>query len=269
MTIATMDDIASGLSAAQQCWSVKNITIPKSIGGYQSSWMGTGTPGAGGASPTYTTGSGYTCSSSTTGAINYNNATTQNYLAKFAATSTIAGTLVLVDRLWSCSGMGYANSTYTVTTPGSLPARITDSGLGCQIWCEQFAAAGAATGTLTVSYVDPGSNTESAVIPSTSLVSAPLIGQMQPVPLAAGYSTGVSQIASATNSATWTSGTFGITIVKPIAAIPISAAGAANSMDWAACALAKVPANACLMFIWQGAAATANQVLTQLSFIDK
>jgi membrane-bound inhibitor of C-type lysozyme len=268
MTIATMDDIASGLGAAQQCWSVKNITVPKAIGNYQSSWLGTGTPGAGVAGPAYTAGSGYTCSSSTTGAINYNNATTQNYLAKFAATSTIAGTLTLVDRLWSCSGMGYANTTYTVTTPGSLPARITDSGLGCQIWCESVLC-GSATGTLTVSYVDPSSNTESAVIPSTSLVSAPVIGQMQPVPLAAGYSTGVSQIISATNSATWTSGSWSITIVKPIATIPISVAGAANSLDWAACALAKVPANACLMFIWQGATATANQVLTQLSFIDK
>jgi hypothetical protein len=266
MSINSIDDIAQGLSVGQCRWALKNITVPKAIGSYQSAWLGVGFPGAGSASPAYTAGSGYTCDKSTTGALPYSNAAVKNWLAKWFATSTIAGTLILVDRLWSCSGMGYANSTYTVTTPGSLPARITDNGLGCQIWVEQFVAAGAASGTLTVNYKNPSDGNEAGVIPA--VVSAPLIGQMQPVPMATG-ATGVKSIVSAVNSATWTSGSWGITIVKPLAAISLPLAGIGNTLDWATLGLPDIPSDACLSFIWQGGAATANQVMTRLEIIDR
>jgi len=266
MTISTIDDIAAGLAVGQFRWVLKNITVPKAIGSYQSSWLGVGFPGAGSASPAYTAGSGYTCSSATTGTIPYTNASIKNYLAKWFASSTIAGTLILVDRLWSCSGMGYAASTYTVTTPGSLPARITDNGLGCQIWVEQFAAAGAASGTLTINYKNPADGAEAGIIPA--VVSAPVIGQMQPVPLATG-ATGVRSIVSAVNSATWTSGSWGVTIVKPLAAICIPLAGIGNTLDWATLGLPDIPDDACLSFIWQGGAATANQVISRMEIIDK
>jgi hypothetical protein len=245
---------------------MKNITVPKAIGSYQSSWLGVGFPGAGATPPAYTVGSGYTCDDATAGAIPYTNAAVKNFLAKWFASSTIAGTLILVDRLWSCSGMGYANQTWTVTTPGSLPARITDYGVGCQIWVEQFVAAGAASGTLTINYKNPADGAEAGVIPA--VVSAPVIGQMQPVPLATG-ATGVRSIVSAVNSATWTSGSWGLTIVKPIAAISIPLAGIGNTLDWATLGLPDIPNDACLQFIWQGGAATANQVMSRMEIIDK
>lgn len=266
MAITNIDDIAAGLANSQFRWVLKNITVPKAIGSYQSSWLSVGFPGAGAASPAYTAGSGYTCDRTKTGAIQYTNASVKNWLAKWFATSTIAGTLMLVDRLWSCSGMGFAIGTYTVTTPGSLPARITDDGVGCQIWVEQFAAAGAASGTLTVNYKNPADGAEAGVIPA--VVSAPVIGQMQPVPLATG-ATGVRSIVSAANSATWTSGSWGLTIVKPIAAISVPLAGIGNTLDWATLGLPDIPNDACLQFIWQGGAATANQVMSRLEIIDK
>jgi hypothetical protein len=162
--------------------------------------------------------------------------------------------------------MGYAASTYTVTTPGNLPARITDYGVGCQIWVEQFVAAGAASGTLTINYKNPADGAEAGVIPA--VVSAPLIGQMQPVPLLAG-ATGVRSIVSAVNSATWTSGSWGLTIVKPIASIPVPVAGIGSALDWATLGLPAIPADACLMFIWQGGATTANQIMSRIEIIDK
>jgi hypothetical protein len=266
MAITTIDDIAAGLAVGQCRWVLKNITVPKAIGSYQSSWLGVGTPGAGSASPAYTAGSGYTCDKSTVGAIPYSNAAVKNWLAKWFATSTIAGTLILVDRLWSCSGMGYANATYTVTTPGNLPARITDYGVGCQIWVEQFVAAGSASGTLTVNYKNPADGAEVGIIPA--VVSAPVIGQMQPVPLATG-ATGVRSLVSVVNSATWTSGSWGMTILKPIAALSLPLAGIGNTLDWATLGLPDLPSDACLSFIWQGGAATANQVMSRLEIIDK
>jgi hypothetical protein len=266
MTITTVDDIAAGLSAGQKINVLKNSTVPKAIGSYQSSWLGVGFPGAGGTSLIYNAGTAYTCSSATTGAIPYTNAATMNYLAQVFASSTIAGSLFIYDRLWSCSGMGFGTATYTVGTPGALPARITDDGVNCELWVEQLIAAGAASGSLTVSMINPVGGTVSAVLPA--VVSAPLIGQMQPVPLPAG-TTGVKSIISATNSATWTSGSWGLTICKPVASIEIPLAGIGKTLDWAALGLPVLPADACLFFIWQGGAATANQIMARLKIIDK
>jgi hypothetical protein len=266
MAILTVDDIAAGLANDQFRAVLKNITVPKSIGAYQSSWLGVGFPGAGAAPPAYTAGSGYTVSSATTGAILYVNGAVKNWLAQLSASSTIAGTLFIYDRLWSCSGMGFAAGTYTVTTPGNLPARITDNGLGCELWVEQFAAAGAASGTLTVNYVEPGGGARAGIIPA--VVSAPVIGQMQPVPLQVG-SLGVQQLTSVVNSATWTSGTWGMTICKPVAQIEVPLAGIGKTLDWAALGLPALTDDMCLFFIWQGGAATANQVQAKLRIIDK
>ena len=266
MAIATVDDIAAALANDQFRPVLKNITVPKAIGSFQSSWLGVGFPGAGATPPAYTAGSGYTVDKSTVGAIAYVNGAVKNWLVQLFASSSIAGTLFIYDRLWSCSGMGFAASTYTVTTPGALPARITDYGVGCEIWVEQFIAAGAASGTLTVNYKNPADGAEAGVIPA--VVSAPVIGQMQPVPLLAG-ATGVRSIVSVVNSATWTSGSWGMTICKPVAQIEIPLAGVGKTLDWAALGLPALVNDMCLFFIWQGGAATANQILARLRIIDK
>jgi len=266
MAISTVDDIAATLALDQFRPVLKNITVPKAIGSFQSSWLGVGFPGAGATSPAYTAGSGYTCDKSTVGAIAYVNGAVNNWLAQLFASSSIAGTLFIYDRLWSCSGMGYAASTYTVTTPGALPARITDYGVGCEIWVEQFVAAGSASGTLTVNYKNPADGAEAGVIPA--VVSAPVIGQMQPVPLLVG-ATGVRSIVSVVNSATWTSGSWGMTICKPVAQIEIPLAGIGKTLDWAGLGLPALTNDMCLFFIWQGGAATANQLMARLRIIDK
>ncbi len=266
MAITTVDDIAAGLGADQCRMILKNISIPKAIGAFQSSWLAAGFPGTGATSPVYTTGSGYTCDKSTAGAILYSNGLVKNWLAKLFMSSSVAGTIILLDRLWSCSGMGYANSTYTVTTPGSLPGRITDNGVGCEIWCEQFVGAGAASGTLTVNYKNPAAGNEAGVI--AAVISGPVIGQMQPVPLQAG-STGVSSIVSAVNSATWTSGSFGITIAKRIAHIEIPFPGAGRTLDWAALGLPVLTNDMCLQLVFLAAAATAPTIHGEIRIIDK
>ncbi|MCJ7797174.1 MAG: hypothetical protein MUQ56_10480, partial [Thermoleophilia bacterium] len=163
MTISTVDDIAAGLAVSQKCRILKNITACKAVGSHESSWLAVGYPGAGSAPPVYTAGSGYTCDRTTAGAIPYTNAAVKNYLAKLFASSVIAGTLRIYDRLWSCGGMGFAAGTYAVTTPGSLPARITDGGVDCELWVEQFIAAGAASGTLTANYVEPGGGARAGI----------------------------------------------------------------------------------------------------------
>ena len=267
MSIATLDDIASGLAVAQEIDFLKIFTAPKAAGAFQSGWLASGRPGAGSAPPAYTAGSGYACDKSTNGAAPLTNAVTQLYAGRLSANATLIGTLILFDRLWSCGGMGFAAGTYAVTTPGSLPARITDNGVNVEAWVEQFVAAGAASGTLTLNYLNANTGAaKSGVI--SAVVSAPVAGQLQPIPLAVG-DTGVRQVTSAVTSATWTSGSFGITLMKRVAEIPVMVVGGGAYLDWAALALARIPNDACLMFAWLASGTTAPTVLGELDIIDK
>ncbi len=244
----------------------KTFTNPKALGAMQSGWLATGQPGPGATPPLYTAGSGYTCDNSTVGSFNMTNASIRNSLAKLSVNSSINGTLMLFDRLWSCSGMGFAASTYTVTTPGSLPARITDDGINAQIYVEQFVAAGAASGTLTVNYIESTTAaSKAAVLPTVQ--SAPVIGQLQRVPLAAG-SAGVSSIVDVTNSATWTSGSFGLSILKPLMTCPVPNWSYSNIMDYAQLALQQVQDDSCLMLAWQAISASIPTINGDIVIID-
>lgn len=267
MAIATVDDIVAGLNSSQTRYYQKTFTAPKAVGAFQSGWTAAGNPAAGSAPPANTAGTGYTCSSATTGAIPLTNAAVQNWLARLSVGISQPGTLVIADRLWHCLSTGFAAATYTVTTPGSLPARITDNGVGVEAWVEQNVAAGAASGTLTLNYLNADTGAAKAGVIS-AVVSAPVVGQMQPIPLAAG-DTGIRSIVSFVNSATWTSGTFGITLLKRIIEIPIPGAGFGVSMDWAQLGLPKIPNDACLFAFFLAGSATAPVVLGSLEYIDK
>ncbi len=269
MAITTVDDIASALASAtanQRINYLKIMTAAKAAGSFESTWLNPGIPGAGAAPALFNAGSGYTADKSTAGAMKYTNAVTQNYLAKAVATGTVACSLVIADRLWACSGMGFAIATYTVTTPGALPARITDSGVGCELWVEQYVAAGAASGTLTANYLNTASAAKSGVI--SAVVSAPVVGQMQPVPLQSG-DTGISQLTSVANSATWTSGTWGMVILKRVIEIPLILANAGLTLDWASCALERIPADACLFGFILATTTAGPTILGAFDIIDK
>jgi len=264
MAIATVSDIATALSAAQRMRFIKNITAPKAAGAFQSAWLGTGIPGAGAAPPAYTAGSGYTCDRTTVGALGQANGATKNWLARLQAAMTQPGVLFIADRLWNCAGMGFAATTYTVTTPGALPARIVDAGLGCELWVEQNVAAGSVTGTLTANYLDSAAGAKAGVI--VTLVTSPVIGQMQPVPLADNL--GISQLVSVVNGGSWTSGTWGMTILKNYAQIEIPGIGYGQTQDWSK-VLTEIPANACLFFYFLANNATAPVALGTAWIIDK
>jgi hypothetical protein len=265
MSVNTVDDIVAGLAAKQTRNIIKNFTAAKGAGAFESAWLATGIPGAGAAPPAYTAGSGYTADKSTVGAIAYTNGAVKNWLARMLLLSNSQGSLILADRLWSCSGMGFAASTYAVTTPGSLPARITDNGLGCELWVEQFAAAGSASGTLTANYLDSAGASKTGVI--AAVVSAPVIGQMQPIPQA--NNLGVKQLTSLVNSATWTSGSFGATILKRIAEVEIIQANAGRILDWISLGLPALTDDMCLMLMFLANSAASPVVIGRLDIIDK
>lgn len=270
MSISTVDDVASGiLNSRQRSRFEKQITAAKTTAAFQSGWISSGFPLTGAAPPAYNAGAGYTADKSTAGALVYRNAVTQNYLARLAVaggTSVAQGTLFLADRLWHCSGMGFAAATYTVTTPGALPARITDNGLQAELWCEQFVAAGAASGTLVASYLDSAGGSQTGTL--AAVVSAPVIGEMQQVPLA--NNLGVKQLTSVVTNATWTSGTFGMSIIQTLCEVPIFIPnGVPQQLDWAQLGLTTVPNDACLFLYWMPNTTNATTFCGWVDIIDQ
>ena len=241
---------------------MKTGSAAKAAANQQSFWLSN--PSAGAAPPAYTAGSGYACSKATTGALPLVNASVgSNRIAMVVAGANVAGGLILYDRLWSCGGMGFAAATYTVTTPGSLPARVTDNGLGCEVFVEQFVAAGAASGTLTINYVNAAGSNVSAVIPA--VVSAPVVGQIQRFPI----NDGIRSVTSVVNSATWTSGSWGITIARRLLDIPVTLANVQGPpLDWTRTALRVVPADACLMLAAMPTATTAMITTGSMTLVD-
>jgi hypothetical protein len=145
-----------------------------------------------------------------------------------------------------------------------LPARITDNGLGCELWVENNVACGAATGSMTAAYLDSAGNSKSGVI--ATVVSAPVAGQMQPVPLE--NSLGVKQLTSVTNSNTWTSGTWGMTILKRIASIALPLNGTGDIMDWAKTGLPLIPDDACIMAFIQASTTTGPIIVGATHLLD-
>lgn len=253
--------VVAALSTPQIIQLDRNFSAAKAAGSPQSGWLSA--PNAGSASPVYTAGSGYTCSRSTTGALVLTNAVTKNRLAQAVASLSVAGTLVIYDRLWSCSGMGFAASTYTITTPGSLPARVTDNGAGCEAFIEQFVAAGAASGTAVLNYTNAAGSNVSATI--AAVASAPVAGQIQRFP----FTDGIRSATSVVTSATWTSGSFGLTIARRLLDIPCPVANVATVLNWAQTALREVPVDACLMLALIPTATTAAVAVGSASLIDQ
>jgi hypothetical protein len=268
MAITSPDDIAAGLAAAQSMDFLKTLTAPKAAGAFQSGWMAPGNPGAGVAPPLYSAGTGYTMSAATAGAIRYANGSIQNWLARLALACSQPGTIIIYDRLWSCSfaAQTVAATTLTVTTPGSLPARITDFGVDVEAWLESYTVGGASAGTLTLNYLN--SNTGAAKAGVITPVTAPVTGQIQPIPVVAG-DTGVRSIVSIVNSATMTSGTYGITLMKPVTRMSVIVAGGGDTYDWSKTGLAKLPSDACLFAIFFAANTTAPVVIGTMDVIDK
>jgi hypothetical protein len=260
LVVSADSALTTALAAGQTIDLYKAFGTAKAGGSPQSGWLANPSPGV--ASPAYTAGSGYTCSRTTTGALPLVNATAKNRIAAAIAGMSTVSTVSVYDRLWSCSGMGFAAATYTVTTPGSLPARVTDNGAGCEVWIEQFVAAGVASGTATLNYVNAAGNNVSAVI--SAVASAPVAGQLQRFPI----NDGIRSVTSVVTSATWTSGSFGVTIMRRLLDIPCAIANVPNQLNWTKAAMREVPADACLMMVLMPTTTTATNATGTMTLVD-
>lgn len=225
MAITTQDGLVSALGGAQRL-IVNKANVTAVAGRTLSLWSAAGQPGTGSTTLGQAT-SGAVPTSTSTGALPFTNPVSGNsYLAGIRGMSAATGLIIIYDLLW-CWGSG--GSGWSVTSTGAQstvsPAALTrpDSTTGLNtMWMETLAVGGAASGTSTISYTDQDGTAGNSASLFATKISAPPIGTIERYTLAAGDS-GVRSVQSMTNSATWTSGTFRLCIVREVAAVPCTA----------------------------------------------
>jgi hypothetical protein len=185
----------------------------------------------------------------------------------------VPGVFVLYDRLFHIGGLsGIVTTAQTVQGATPTPALTRNTGgAGNFAFYEVYSILGTTGATLTMTYTDQDGNTG-----QTSTINIGATGfreetRAQRIPLAAGDS-GIRAVASVQLSAsTGTAGNFGITIARPLALIPVGAAGIMGWRDYTT-GLPGIPAidpNACLALLFIPGAATAPEVFGGLGFVEK
>lgn len=255
MAISTMDQLVAALAVGQQKRFYKVSQTAKTAGTWTSFWKTAGEPGGGGNPPT---GAGEVPTSSTPGAIPWTNPAGSDvaYLARLQGmVSAQSGIVVLADRLWHNSGLvGNVNSLQTIN--GVSVARPDSVGDNNELWLEWYTATGSSQVNITVTYTNQSGSTSTS---TCAFFSAPVAGQMIPVPLAVGDS-GVRDVQSVQLSASsGIAGNFGVTILRRLGEIlcPVPASG--DTLDAFALGLPQIDPDACLyLFMLANATSTGD-----------
>lgn len=248
MAITTLDDAIAGARPPRRM--LKSSATSEGAGTWHSLFLLAGYPGAGATPPAYTAGSGYTCSRTTQGAIPFDNPVSgETRLMRLSAVGATAGMLTVYDRLWTCSGLTTAAAaTLPITTPGTIPSRDANGaalGDGVELWGEVYTAPGAVGATWTVSYTNQA-GTPGRTATYTHPANAESVGQMFPFTLQAG-DTGVRAVASFTTSiSSGTAGSIGLTLLRPIASIPITTVNLGAVLDMLALGAPNLYDDSCL-----------------------
>ena len=266
MAISNMDELVAAMTAATAqniAWN-KASAPSEGAGTFFDFSQTVGVPGAM-ATPDAASSGGTSYTGSAAGGLPFTAPTGGNstYLLSFNATSNIAGSLYLTDRLWACRGLSTtAGATTTVTGMNNISRY--NSGVGAEIWywCITAPSAGG-SGTMTVSYTNSaGVSGRTCTITLGAGSPPPTAGQCYVGSLQAG-DTGVQSIQSVTNTSTsFTGGSHGLFIAKRLLTAPIAGTTIGASFDGFSTGMQQIDTNACLNFIvlcsatqtgfWQG-----------------
>lgn len=268
MAITTLDGLIAG--SAPPVSFLKSSQTAEGAGTWHSLFLVAGYPGAGSAPPAYTAGSGYACTNSTVGALPFTNPVSgETRLVKLAVAGSTIGTVILYDRLWTCSGFNTTTTTaQSVTTPGTIPARDDDgttTGKGVQIWGEIYTAPGATGATWTVSYTNTA-GTSGRTATYTHPANAESVGQMFPFTLQAG-DIGVQSVQSLTCSvSSGTAGSLGITLLRRIATAPMLVVNIATILDAMALGTPRIFNSSCLALMVQCSTTNTGTVAGEIAW---
>lgn len=239
MAITSLDAAAAGARPA--FFFAKAVTATLVAGRPASLWSLAGAPGAGSFD---TTLNGVVLSSSSTipnGALpHYNPASGNAHLHRFTAGATIAGRVLLLDRLWHNGGYTItstsAQNSTTPTWPSRCPTSGSDdtpstNGYDVLLAVEVSAATGAGTPTITIGYTNSAGTASRTATNIIATVASSAIGATYFIGLQAG-DVGVRSVQSLTLSATWTSGTINLVAYRVLADLELAGAFVPNAVDF-------------------------------------
>lgn len=189
-------------------------------------WKGTGRPGAG-ADPATTPGTVYTSDDSavTAGAIQFGDRSTdQKYLYKFGAVASQNCSLMLYDRLSGVSGLLTTTTGSKTASTGALDRYTGTAADKNQVWIEFTAATNTTAPILNLnSYTTADGSTAQAGGSVTMPATVTDIGTLMQMPLDA-TKTGVRSVETINvGTASASTGTFNLLIIRPLAIIPLIA----------------------------------------------
>lgn len=266
MAITTLDQTIAGMRAPVPI--IKTGIATAAVGamrGY-TLWYAAGNPGASVANAIGVNGQAVTpaLGTSVQGRLPRTNPVSGNaHLARLALTSSTAGTLWLVDRLWQNSGLSTILTTAQAISPATLPARSGDgttNGANVMAAMEWSATGGAGTPTVTLTYTNQNGNAGASGV--LTGVATPPVGTFEIFTLAAG-DTGVRLPTSYIQSATRTSGTMHLVLFRVLAQMEVSAANVGNAIDALTSGLPRIYDDSVLQLVWFPSATTATTFVGQ------
>ena len=182
-----------------------------------------------------------------------------SYLAKLEVASSVAGQLILVDRLWDNSGLVVTTTTAQTINSVTWPARDRNGstdGVGVMVGIEVRTAttnAGAVTNT-TMSYTDDaGTAGNTATIASFPATAA--VGTFVPFQLGDG-DTGVRSIQTCTLGTSYAAGAVHLVAYRELSRVPLPVANVGATLDAIATGFARLYNNTSLALLWLPTATT-------------
>lgn len=265
MAITTLDGVVAGAQAVKPI--IKTGITTAAVGamrGY-TLWYAAGNPGASTATAIGINGEAVTPSVSAAtvaGRIPRTNPGSGNsYLARLGITTSTAGVLMLIDRLWHNSGLNVTSTGAQAITPASLPSRDGaggTTGAGVNFAIEWSATGGAGTPTVTLTYTDQDGNT--GATGTFTGVATPPVGTFEIFTLAAG-DTGIRVPTSFIQSATRTSGTMHLVGFRILAQLEITSANIGNAIDALTSGMPQIYNDSVLQLVWFPSATTATNFI--------
>lgn len=228
------------------------------VGRWTSLWRYDGWPSAGAVPTTTITKPDGT----TTGAIRQRipSASEAMYATGACAHMTQTGTLLVYDRLWSVGGLD-ANVATTNTFSTDNPTRRNssvygprgkNSAYGNVMFVEIYTQIGVTARELTVTYLYDGTNSATSPAVVLGATNARERGRIIPIPVNPTYPSVVQPKTAVLNLGTGTAGNYGITLARPLIAIPCAVINVPVLIDFISTdpGLVYCGGSPCLNFMW-------------------
>lgn len=265
MAIASVNDIAAGFKPPERF--MKSTSTMEAAGVLSSLFYLAGLPGAATAPSPGVNGASLT---SYAGQIPFPDPGSNNaYLAGVTCNTSVAGTLLVCDRLWHNSGLSVTDTSPQALTSTAWPARDKDgstNGEGVYIGMEvSGATTGVSANTVVISYVNStatgGTRTATFTTPASALaVNSFFIASLQ------GDDTGVRSVSAFDNSISMSSGTIHLVAFRILAEVPVSSIYSGANLDWADLGLPRMYSNSVPFLLWLPSATTAATIQGNLRY---